>query len=70
MLNEDRAEYLGCFGDRESGSVLLGIVTAPVIEHHGGKRAVAGRLPQESFEPKSAAGDLNGLRSYRRRGQA
>jgi len=37
VFHENWAEYLGCLGDREFVSVLLGTVTASVIEQDGGK---------------------------------
>ena len=67
MFNEHRAKYLGCLRDREVVRVLLGTGTASVIEHDGRKRTGACRPPEESFETKSVAGDLNGLWSDRLR---
>jgi hypothetical protein len=55
MFNEDRAKYLGCLYDREVVTVLLGTVTASVIEHDDRKRTGACWLPQESFEVKRLA---------------
>jgi|HubBroStandDraft_6_1064221.scaffolds.fasta_scaffold106399_4 hypothetical protein len=45
MFDEDSAENLGCLGNREFVSVLLGTETASVIEHDGRKRTGAYRLP-------------------------
>jgi len=50
VLDEDRAEYLGFFGNPERTRMRLGIVTTAVTEQDGWKRTGTGRRPEKGFE--------------------
>ncbi len=50
MFDENWTQYLGGGGNRKFTGILLGFVTAAVIEQDGGKGTRSDGLPQVSFE--------------------